>query len=404
MKRKRTKWLLQFVRLALCAAAIVYIVNKVDWYDYVTLNDGAGTQARVLEYDEQAGEIVIERDGQSETFAVNEQNIVYVAQGEIPVQPGIRGVVTGMDVGLGLLAILIFLPVPVLQSIRLVWMLGVQNVKLSYWNAFKLTYAGNFFNFALPGTVGGDLIKAYYITSFTHHKTEAVTTVFLDRVVGLSGLMILASVTFFFAWNRIEWPPAYRHGMAVGLGAIWCGLAVGCLFLFSRRLRHLIRAPQIAEKLPARDQILRIGRATVAMRRHKTLVIMSLLNTLVLQLTVVVAAYVMSRALGMHGHFSLYFICVPIGFLIGAVPITPPQAFGVMEGAYLIFFSSNGLNPSSAAVAFALANRLTQLAWALPGVLVPLFGAHVPNKAELEELEHFDPEDADADQAGGAET
>lgn len=43
----------------------------------------------------------------------------------------------------------------------------------------------------------------------------------------------------------------------------------------------------------------------------------------------------------------------------------------------------------SAAVTFALANRLTQFVWALPGVLVPLLGAHLPSQEELRELEEL---------------
>ena len=97
----------------------------------------------------------------------------------------------------------------------------------------------------------------------------------------------------------------------------------------------------------------------------------------------------MARAIGLKGSAELYFICVPIGFLIQAVPITPPQAFGVLEYAYIQFFARGGLqgdNSESAAVAFALAVRLIQLVWAVPGVLVPLLGAHMPKKRELDEF------------------
>ncbi|MBU0617932.1 MAG: flippase-like domain-containing protein [Planctomycetes bacterium] len=389
MKRRFTRWLMPLLRYGLCAAAIVYIVQIVSWYDQVRLNDPAKSRVRLLE--EHDDRLVIERDGQPETITWDDINY----EDDVPdIKYGIRDVVHRMDRMTGLLAILLFFPVPILQSIRLVWMLAVQDVRLSYWNSFKLSYAGNFFNFALPGFFGGDLIKAYYVTRFTHQKTEAVTTVFLDRLIGLSGLMIVASVTFIFAWNRGEWSPTYRNTLATGLALIWGGLCMGCIFLFSRRLRHLIKLPQLAERMPAADQFLRIGRATVAVRQHKALVLLALLNTVVLQLIVVIAAYVMSQALGMQGHFTLYFVFVPIGFLIAAIPISPPNAFGVMEAAYVKFFTVGGLNAASAAVAFALANRLTQLVWALPGVLVPLLGAHLPSHAELQALEQPDPEEA----------
>ena len=383
--KKPARWAVQLIRLLFCLAAVVYIVYKVTWYDYTTLNDGRMTEVRVLARNEAAGTIEIDRDGERVTIPVDPEHVHFL-EGQVPdIKPGILNVVRGMDLGLGLFAILIFLPVPILQSIRLVWMLAVQDVKLTYWNATKLSYAGNFFNFALPGMVGGDLIKAYYITRFTHRKTEAVTIVFLDRVIGLMGLMILATVTMLFAWSRLEWSAAYRNALALSMGTIWGGLLLGCLILFSGRLRRLFRFSELASRLPAGDQLLRIGRATVSMRTHKWLVFISLANTIVLQLIVVVAAHVMALALHMKGHFSLYYMCVPLGFLVGAIPLTP-QAFGIMEGVYLVFFTSGGLNPASTAFAFALANRLTQLVWAIPGVLVPLLGAHLPSQSELAEL------------------
>jgi uncharacterized protein (TIRG00374 family) len=407
MNRRLKRWLLLSLRYALLAAAITWLVLTIPWHDTITLRDGE-TKARLLEQhlDEDGAPtaFVIERDGEPATIP---PDAVHYEDGLPDITFGISDVVQRMNFKTGLLAILLFFPVPILQSLRLVWMLAVQGERLAYWNAFKLSYAGNFFNFALPGFFGGDMIKAYYITRFTHQKTEAVTTVFLDRVIGLSGLMIVATATFVLAWNRREWDLTYRNTLAVGLGIIWGGLLAGCLVLFSRRLRHVIKLPELARRLPAANQVLRIGRATVAMRQRKGLVLLSLANTIVLQLIVVVAAYEMSRALGMRGHFTLYFIFVPIGFLIAAIPISPPNAAGVMEWAYVQFFTTGGLNPASAAVAFALANRLTQLVWALPGMLVPLLGLHLPSQAELRALEQaaaaqtppLDDEDDDASPA-----
>ena len=93
------------------------------------------------------------------------------------------------------------------------------------------------------------------------------------------------------------------------------------------------------------------------------------------------------------GYYCTY---VSIGFLIAAIPITPPQAFGVMEAAYVQFFTQGGLNDASQAVALALGVRFIQLVWALPGLLVPLLGAHLPNKAELAALDAAAADDSSA--------
>jgi len=163
-------------------------------------------------------------------------------------------------------------------------------------------------------------------------------------------------------------------------------LMVGAVLIFSKRIRHALGLPNLAARLPMGEQILRIGRATVAMRQHKTKVACCLGMTFVLQFVVMYSAAMMAWALGMVGS-AVYFIAyVAIGFLIGAIPISPPQAIGVMEAFYVQFFTQGGLNTASQAVTLALGVRLIQLVWALPGVLVPLLGAHLPSKEELEHL------------------
>ncbi len=380
-KHPALRWALPLLRYGLCLVALVFLYFNVDWYDHVKLASGAKVRLVALDADS----VRVVANG-VETSVPRASISTLPDSNELAVEYGIRSIFSRIDRWKAFWALVMFMPVPFLSAVRLVWMLAIQDVKLKLEQAVRLTFAGNFFNFALPGTTGGDLFKAYYITRYTQHKTEAVTTVFLDRVIGLLGLMFLATVMFAFAWNRLDWEPAYRNRLGMGLGLIWAGLGVGCVFVFSGRLRHLIGLPKLAGMLPGGDQLLRVGRATVAMRKHKSLILLSLGITLVLQALVVFSGYTMARALGMNGEFVLYFICIPIGFLIAAVPISPPQAFGVLEFAYIQFFSYGGLNPKSVAVAFALAIRLIQLVWALPGVLVPLFGLHVPSQAEMDQL------------------
>ena len=61
--------------------------------------------------------------------------------------------------------------------------------------ATRISLVAQFFNSFLLGSTGGDFIKAYYAASETHHrKTEAVTTVFVDRLVGLWAMLFFAGV------------------------------------------------------------------------------------------------------------------------------------------------------------------------------------------------------------------
>jgi uncharacterized protein (TIRG00374 family) len=388
-KHSRFGWVLTSLRWGLCAVALAYLWFNVPIYDRVHMADGS--RPRLLE--DRGDQFRVRFDnGEERVVAMSDAKLI---NGRPEIEYGMPTVASQINLRFCILALLIFAPVPFMAAQRLVWMLAIQDVRLTPWEAIKLTFAGNFFNFALPGTTGGDLIKAYYITQYTHHKTEAVTTVFLDRVVGLLGLMALATVMFAFSGPMVQWDQTVYRSIASGLVLVWGGLTVGSLIVFSQRLRNFFRLSAFASKLPAGQHLVRIGRATVAMRHHKGLLLSSLAITVALQALVVVSAWVMSLALGMVGGFVLYFICVPIGFLIAAIPISPPQAIGVMEAAYIQFFTPGGLNSTSQAFAFALAVRFIQLVWSLPGVLVPMLGAHVPRRDELEEFEEAQPEVTD---------
>ncbi|MBK8914796.1 MAG: flippase-like domain-containing protein [Phycisphaerales bacterium] len=389
---KRVRWLLLALRLGLCAVALVYLYFNVKWNDYVQLNEPA---ERVRLYEAGDDELVVQIGGERRTIPRSQARELPGKAGEIEIIPGLRSVLAAIDGRRALLAIALFMPVPLLSALRLVWMLAIQGVRLRSWDATKLTFVGNFFNFALPGTTGGDLIKAYYITRFTTQKTEAVTTVFLDRVVGLLGLVILAG-----GMMAVSWDGGQFGRLALVIGGVCAGLAVLAAMVMSRRLRHLIRLPQLAARLPAGKHLLRVGRSFTAMRDRPMWVLAALLLTVLLQACVMVSAYFMALALGMKDDFVRYFIYVPIGFLIAAIPVSPPQAFGVMEWAYIQFFANTGMSSASQAVTFALAVRAIQLVWALPGVLVPLLGAHLPRRDQLAELESVD--ESQAGVAGGA--
>jgi uncharacterized protein (TIRG00374 family) len=390
----RYRWVLQVLRWGICVALIAYLVTRVPWYDHVRLADAEQTRARLLEVEDD--QFIVELDGETRKLPSEAIRHVEVGGQLVPdIEPGFPTVLVQTDKRLAIWSILLFAPVPLLAAIRLTWMLRVRDVHLSIWNSVKLTFAGNFFNFALPGMTGGDLVKAYYVTRFTKRKTEAVTLVFLDRVIGLMGFVFISSTMIIFARD-----PGQFRDLAIPLLVIVSGLVVGGTIVFSSRIRKALRFRALLERLPLSAQLQRVAEATLAMREHKLLVTLSLAITLVLQCFVLASAAVMAWALHMNGTFTYFFVYVAIGFLIAALP-TAPQGLGVVESAYVLFFTYGGQNTASQAVALALLVRLIQLVWAVPGVLVPLLGAHVPNRSELEKLENLEAPPAAPAEPGG---
>jgi hypothetical protein len=384
MTTAQRRWIMPVLRYGLLVAALVWLAGRVPWHDSVHLRD----KDRVRLIEQRPDGFVVERHGQRETLTP--EQVLYEADQvgrQVPViELGIVSVALRVNKTWTLWAILIFVPAVLIQSYRLAVMVAAQNLRLAFWDAIKLTFAGNFFNLFLPGTTGGDVVKAYYITHYTHRKTEVVTIVFIDRIIGLIGMVLLAAGGIAALWR-----PGRFNREVLALAIILAGLAIATVVVFNRRVRRKLHLSELVTRLPKAHHLLRVGQATVGLWDHKVRLTASLALTLVLQSLVMVSAAVMAWALHMQpgpsfGGLAYYFAYVSIGFLIACIPSTP-QAFGVMEAAYVTCFTQGGLNDASQAVALALGVRMIQFVWALPGGLVALLGAHLPRKAELAALE-----------------
>lgn len=83
------------------------------------------------------------------------------------------------------------------QSYRWQLLLCTQKINIPFWYCFKLYLISQFFTSFFPGAIGGDISRSYYIGSFSQGKNiAAASTIFIDRILGLFSLLVLAS--FFF--------------------------------------------------------------------------------------------------------------------------------------------------------------------------------------------------------------
>src|SRR5262249_1875839 len=68
-------------------------------------------------------------------------------------------------------------------------------------NAFRLGLIGYYLSTFLPGSIGGDIIKAAQIAREQDRRTVAVATVLIDRVIGLCGLFWLVALVGTVFWG-----------------------------------------------------------------------------------------------------------------------------------------------------------------------------------------------------------
>jgi len=79
----------------------------------------------------------------------------------------------------------------------------IQGLSFTLRDAFRLGFIGYFWSTLLPGSVGGDVVKATLLAkeqSEHGQRTAAVATVLVDRVVGLTGLIVMMALVGGMFW------------------------------------------------------------------------------------------------------------------------------------------------------------------------------------------------------------
>jgi uncharacterized membrane protein YbhN (UPF0104 family) len=70
--------------------------------------------------------------------------------------------------------------------------LMAQSIRVPLFFAIKLTFLGHFFSQFMPSSVGGDLVRAWYVSRHSDKKLQAALGVAVDRIVGLVSTFLLA--------------------------------------------------------------------------------------------------------------------------------------------------------------------------------------------------------------------
>lgn len=137
---------------------------------------------------------------------------------------------------------------PVLSATTRWWLLlRVQAIPLRWVEALRIYLIGTFFNLFLPGSTGGDAVKAFYILrkAPADKRAGAILTVVIDRVLGLLALVLIAGV--FVVW-RHSWltsnPNAARW--------VWTFECILAFAVFGMIVTAGIIGFGVADRLPAR--------------------------------------------------------------------------------------------------------------------------------------------------------
>jgi uncharacterized protein (TIRG00374 family) len=250
-------------------------------------------------------------------------------------------------------------------------LLQMQNRPTSRSSAFNLSLIGLFFNYAMPGGVGGDVVKAYYFhKDHADSKIIALTSVLIDRVLGLYAMMLTGVLVMLYDWNHISQTAQLKSLFYADL--LLTLMATGGLYmLFSEKLHRsgfihrTIGYLPLATKLhKLYDSFHRYGRSPKDL--GKVLILSWLAQAF--SIFYLILAGELS---GADAPWATYFLVGPLGFIAMGLPISP-AGIGVGQAAFYYLFNLYLGTVSTLGPTTITAFQVGQLVWGLAGATIYL--------------------------------
>jgi uncharacterized protein (TIRG00374 family) len=370
------KHLLRLIKIALAVAALILIYHLVDWRDsYSVIATDDKIQQKV------DGKIL---------GAWNVDVVHFLADGEnkprlisrssgYSITPSIFTYLRNLDkylFGLGAVSFLFFI---LIINTRWWWLLRANKLGVRLLEAQRFGWIGLFCSNAMPGSVGGDLIKAVYIVErCSGDRFRAVVSILVDRIIGLLSLLLACSIGCLFIATRF---PEFAW-------TVWvCALGgfAGCILLLSPGLRSLLRFEMLISQLPKRlgKFVAQLDDAVLQYRDNLKGIGLWLLASPLIYSLFIGSVILMAQAIGVGLPWIDYLSIVPAAMVVQAIPLMP-GGWGIGELAYGTLIAEFGMQAlpgvpdaeqimRTRGVALSVVHRIHVIAWSLLGGLLMLW-------------------------------
>ncbi len=226
-----------------------------------------------------------------------------------------------------ILALLLYLSTMFFSTKR--WSYFVKADK-NFFQLFELYMVGAFFNIFLPGTVGGDVVKAYYLYKGTQKRGDSLVSVFMERYMGMLALISIASVATLIGFQHVKDTFALKFFIII-VTIFIAGTIFVSFFpyeIFYKKLKDV--------------------RASIKyFIFQKDIFLKTLFLSLTIQGIGIFVVFLLSKSINIDIAISYHFIFIPIITVISMIPISF-SGVGLREYSFLHFYSIAGLTEEKA--------------------------------------------------------
>jgi len=272
---------------------------------------------------------------------------------------------------LGPLAVVLSL---LIGAVRWSILLHVHHQSISFRYVASWVWIGEFFASFTPGGGGGELARVYYIFRNTEGgRLAAISTVILDRAIGLYSLLFMGAGSYCVLYFWGEKQSIYLELIGLTVISLFLGITVMFLTFFIPAFRDLS-----LRILPSRFMH-PVAYMYDAYLNRKMAFLHALIISFVSQVFLLSSFFLAGMHLGTPLDFLSVLLVVPLVFLANTLPLSP-GGVGVGETAASLLFLHFGI-PNGASV--MLIYRLWLMLVQLPGGLIFLIQKNDPDNKKL---------------------
>lgn len=274
------------------------------------------------------------------------------------------GIIKQASIGYLLLAVLFQLLSTMLAGFRWYLVMHLIDFSQSVWFYIKSYFKGSFFNQGLPTSIGGDAIRVLDVASTGQRKRDSFIGVFIDRILGLTGLLLLNLIA-----NNLA-PDLLPKGMFWLINSIvLLGLCGFTLLVFLHKIQFLGQWRITA-------YVLRISRNLQHVLKSFKSISLQMVIGIVIHLLSMINIFFVGQSVGLDYNLLTFSVIVPPVILLTLIPVSL-AGWGVREGAMIGLFTLIGAD-KSIVLSMSILYGIILIVASLPGLQVYLSGRHKP--------------------------
>lgn len=268
-----------------------------------------------------------------------------------------------------LIGFLLMLLDRVIMSYRWAILLWAKAIKISILNIIKIYFLSSFWGNFLPSSVAPEVIKVYVASKHDANTSDVLSSVVVDRIIGLFSLSFVALLSFLFIF--------FTRETQMNSTIFWVILAVLfviVLLAFIERLplkkfQSYIRFQPRGIKGIVWSFLVRVYTSCNEYKNNKAALSKVFSTSFINHILFILITYILCLSLSVDVSILYLSIVVPLVSFLVMIPISL-GGLGIQEGAYVYFLTQIGGVSIQVALTIALMIRFLMIVVSLPGGVI----------------------------------